>query len=85
MYQGKLPPDIVSNPLPENPDLALFVGTLFKRLGGKLIIDGQGRRCARRPTATYAQSQIPQFAEAHSWERFRSVDEWRGAIKLAGH
>jgi hypothetical protein len=83
MYHGKLPPDIVRNPLPDHPDLALFVGTLFERLGGKLEIDGQGNRRAHRPETGAAN--IPQMADAQPWEQFRSQDEWRGAIKLVAY
>lgn len=85
MHQGKVPTDVVGNPLPENPDLALFVGTLFERLGGRLTIDAKGHRRACRPTAEELQSGIPQLADAQSLERFHSVAEWRGAIKLAAY
>lgn len=79
----KLPADVVREPLPDHPDLALFVATLFERLGGQLEIDETGRREARRPDRGHLRrGPVPQLADAAPSERFRSLEEWEGAIKL---
>lgn len=85
MNEGNTPPE-VARALPDHPDLALFVATLFERLGGTLEIDGEGRRRARRPELRpnwYGHGALPQLADAQPQERFRSREEWEGAMKLA--
>lgn len=84
MKPSKLPGDARHGPLPDHPELALFVATLFQRLGGALTIDPDGGRHLRRPDAScFHLSAVPQLAEAGPAERFRSPAEWEGAIKLA--
>jgi hypothetical protein len=79
-----MPADASREPLPAHPDLARFVATLFQRLGGTLEIDSRGQRQARRPDRRRLQREgLPQLADARAWERFRSVEEWEGAMKLA--
>jgi len=77
-----VPEDVCREPLPDHPELALFVATLFQRLGGTLEIDRQGRRHAHRPEASRLR-RLPQLADAKPWEQFRSPEEWQGAMKLA--
>lgn len=81
MHHGRMSSDVVGETLPDHPDLALFVATLFERLGGSLEIDEAGRRQACRPDLR--ARELPQLADARPWERFGSHDEWRGAVKLA--
>ena len=69
-------------PLPDHRDLALFVATLFQRLGGCLDIDEAGKRHVHRPDAQDLRG-LPQLADADPHERFRSVEEWQGAMKVA--
>jgi hypothetical protein len=84
MDRRKLPEDTCREPLPDHPELALFVATLFQRLGGALEIDRTGRRHARRPDRDRLHRDgVPQLAEARPWEKFRSSAEWEGAMKLA--
>jgi hypothetical protein len=79
-----VPEDVYRDPLPDHRDLALFVATLFQRLGGKLEIDSRGRRHTRRPGPfRLREGGLPQLADAKPWERFHSVEEWEGAMKLA--
>jgi hypothetical protein len=62
----------------------MFVATLFLRLGGEPEIDRRGKRRARRPARFQLQGRrLPQFADAHPHELFRSAEEWEGAMKLA--
>lgn len=85
MNEENRPPE-VARALADHPDLALFVATLFERLGGTLEIDEGGRRMARRPELRpdwYGAPALPQLADAQPWERFRSREEWEGAMKLA--
>lgn len=70
--------------LPDCPELALFIGSLFQKLGGRLTIDN-GQHFVTRPEASYfrlADEDLPQLTDAKPWERFQSRDEWRGALKL---
>lgn len=84
MDRGKLPADVCREPLSDHPDLALFVATLFQRLGGTLEIDAEGGRHTRRPDRfRFHRGPVPQLADARPLERFRSPEEWEGAIKLA--
>lgn len=76
-----------SQPLPDNPELALFVAGLFQRLGGRLSING-GQRFAWRPEPVYFRLQgegLPQLPDAQPHERFHSVGQWRGALKVADY
>lgn len=76
------------NALPDHPDLALFVATLFQRLGGTLAIDGDGRRQTQLPDFSAFQKvrrSKPMLPDARDGERFRNEDEWRGAIKLMNY
>ncbi|MDE2404617.1 MAG: hypothetical protein KGM17_08110 [Sphingomonadales bacterium] len=78
------PPEPGRETLPDQPALALFVGTLFERLGGTLEIDAEGKRHAWRPSLTRIRRDgPPQLEGARAHERFRSVEEWEGAMKLA--
>jgi hypothetical protein len=79
-----MPASAEANMLPDHPDLALFVATLFKRLGGRLVIDDEGRRLARLPSLRDERSGdgLPRLSGAQPWEQFDNADEWRGAIKL---
>jgi hypothetical protein len=84
MDRGKLPGDLHREPLPDRPELALFVATLFQRLGGTLEIDRIGRRHLRRPNPELLDREgLPQLADTRPWEKFRSHAEWNGAMKLA--
>ena len=84
MDQGKLPTDVRRETLPDHRDLALFVATLFQRLGGTLAIDAEGGRYAQRPAGySLPRGAVPQLPDAKPSERFRSAEEWEGAIKLA--
>jgi hypothetical protein len=84
MDRGKLPDDVCREPLPDHRELALFVATLFQRLGGVLAIDDTGRRHARRPAAELLHREgLPQLVDARPWEKFHSQAEWEGAMKLA--
>lgn len=72
-------------PLPDCPELALFVAGLFRRLGGQLSIDNGVRR-VWKPEPAYFRLQgkdLPQLPGAALWEQFHSSDEWRGALKVA--
>lgn len=70
--------------LADHRDLALFVATLFERLGGRLEIDRHGRRHARRLDRSHLRrGPVPQLADATPSERFVSIEEWQGAVKLA--
>src|SRR5262249_40374552 len=70
--------------LPDQPDLARFIATLFQRLGGMLEIDRSGRRHARRPDEMQLRREgLPQLAEAGPDERFHSRAGGGGAVKLA--
>ena len=74
-------------PLPECPELALFVGNLYQMLGCKLTIQ-EGHRYAWRPEPAYFRMQgasLPQLPGAEPQERFHSADEWRGAVKLTDY
>jgi hypothetical protein len=83
MDKGKLP-DVCRDPLPDKAELALFVATLFTRLGGRLEIDRRGRRRALRPDRFhFHRGGVPQFTDASPEERFKSAEEWEGAMKLA--
>lgn len=71
-------------PLPDFPDLALFVAGLFQRLGGRLQIY-EGRRSVWRPEAAFFQIEgdgLPQMPNAKPHELFHSDAEWRGALKV---
>jgi hypothetical protein len=84
MNHGKSPENVRREALPDHPDLALFVATLFQRLGGTLEIDAEGRRHTHRPKPELLHREgLPQLADARPWERFRSSAEWVGAMKLA--
>lgn len=83
MYRGMGPSGVEREPLPDHQDLSLFVATLFQRLGGRLEIDGAGRRRARRSVVGDRRDDLPQLPQARAWERFRSCEEWEGAMKLA--
>lgn len=84
MNHGKSPGDVRREPLPDHPELALFVATLFQRLGGALEIDATGCRHTRRPPPERLRRDgLPQLADARPWERFCSAAEWEGAMKLA--
>jgi hypothetical protein len=84
MDKGKVPADVCREPLPDKPELALFVATLFTRLGGRLEIDRRGRRRAIRPERfDFRDRGVPQFGDASPHERFQSTEEWEGAMKLA--
>jgi hypothetical protein len=79
-----VPEDVYRDPLPDHPELARFIATLFQRLGGTLEIDRSGRRHARRPQgALLRRKGLPQLAEAEPSEQFHSRAEWEGAMKLA--
>jgi hypothetical protein len=83
MYRGRTPADVCREPLPDHPDLARFVATLFQRLGGTLEIDENGRRLAHRPERRRLRRDgLPQLPDAKPWERFGSLEEWEGAMKL---
>lgn len=83
MSRGKKSPDAVRQALPDQPDLALFVATVFQRLGGRFEIDEQGRRHTMRPSWLSLREQpLPQLAQAMPDERFHSPEEWHGAMKL---
>jgi hypothetical protein len=76
------------NALPDHPDLALFVATLFQRLGGSLTIDADGRRQSRQPDFSISKQDrhaMPVLPDSRDGERFRNEDEWRGAIKLMNY
>jgi hypothetical protein len=76
--------DVGRKPLPDHPELALFVATLFQRLGGTLEIDERGGRHLCRPEERRLRREgLPQLADAKPWEQFRSREEWEGAMKLA--
>jgi hypothetical protein len=84
MDRGKLPAEVCRDSLPDHRDLALFVATLFQRLGGSLEIDRDGNRRVRRPEpGRLVGRSLPQLADAGPSERFRSIAEWEGAIRLA--
>lgn len=84
MDQSRLPADVRPDSLPDHPDLALFVATLFQKLGGTLQIDLQGRRHARWPDRQAIwRNGIPQLHDATLAEQFSSGEEWQGAVKLA--
>jgi hypothetical protein len=84
MEQSRTPADVCREPLPDHPELALFVATLFQRLGGRLEIDGMGRRRAHWPSwAELRRDGVPQLSDARPWERFRSREEWQGGMKVA--
>ena len=73
----------VRHALPDQPDLALFVATVFQRLGGSFEIDKYAGRHARRPAWLDLREQsLPQLAQATRAERFHSPEEWHGAMKL---
>jgi hypothetical protein len=83
MHEERAPADAGREPLPDHPELARFVATLFQRLGGTLEIDGSGCRRTRRPDADRLRRQgLPQLPAARAHERFRSREEWDGAMKL---
>lgn len=70
--------------LDKAPELALFVATLYTRLGGRLVIDPDGSRHTIRPARhDIWQDGIPQMEKAAPEERFQSPAEWEGAIRLA--
>jgi hypothetical protein len=76
--------DVGRSALPDHPELALFVATLFQRLGGTLEIDEHGQRHLCRPQEHLLRRDgVPQLADAKPWERFRSREEWEGAMKLS--
>jgi len=84
MEQSRTPADVCREPLPDHPELALFVATLFQRLGGTLAIDQKGRRRAHWPGwVELRRNGVPQFADARPWERFGSREEWQGGMKVA--
>jgi len=84
MSGNTVPKDSGRDALADHPDLALFVATLFERLGGRLEIDRMGQRHARRPEwLRLARGPLPQLADAAPSERFGSAEEWAGAMKLA--
>ena len=85
MDQEKMPAAAGRDALPDHPDLARFVASLFRRLGGRLEIDAAGRRRAVLPDFDRAWRErraIPQLTGAQPAERFHNEDEWRGAVKL---
>lgn len=72
-------------PLPDCPELAMFVAGIFQRLGGRLAIDG-GQHIRWRPEPAHFRikgEELPQLPDAKPWEEFHSADEWRGALKVA--
>jgi hypothetical protein len=80
----KMPADVGRDQLPDHPDLALFVATLFQRLGGELEIDRNGRRhLCRPPEDRLRREGLPQLPDARPWESFQSLGEWEGAMKLS--
>ena len=74
-------------PLPDSPDLALFLAGMVQRLGGFLSIDGGGRRSVGWPESPSLDCAdgIPQMPNARPWQQFHSDEEWRGAMKLADY
>lgn len=77
-------PDMNREPLDDAPELALFVATLYTRLGGRLVIDPDGTRHTVRPARhDIWQDGIPQLENAGEDERFQSPAEWEGAVRLA--
>lgn len=70
---------------PENPGAAIVIGMLFQKLGGTLTIGSDGRRflgqiepCAYRALG----DELPQLPGAEPWEKFLSVEQWRGATRM---
>jgi hypothetical protein len=77
-------PDTRPEALADAPELALFVASLYTRLGGRLAIDPDGSRHTIRPARhDIWQDGIPQMENASEEERFQSPAEWEGAIRLA--
>jgi len=77
-------PETDRDPLTDAPELALFVASLYTRLGGRLLIDADGTRHSLRPARhDIWQDGIPQMENAAEEERFQSPAEWEGAIRLA--
>lgn len=74
-------------PLPNSPDLALFLAGLVQRLGGFLSIDASGRRSVGWPESPSLDciDGIPQMPNARPWQQFQNDEEWRGAMKLADY
>ena len=72
-------------PLPDCPEVALFIASLFQRLGGSLFAETGGLGAViPEPIAFRMQGkQLPQMADAMPHEEFHSAGEWRGAMKLA--
>lgn len=80
----RIPSDVCADPLADAPELAMFVATLFERLGGHFEIDADGARRAVRPDREKVWNDgVPQFDDADEDERFASAAEWNGAIRMA--
>lgn len=75
------PRDVARQPLDDHPELSLFMAMLYQRLGGRLEIDAQGRRKLSLPIPLDAVD-VPQLPDAGRGDRFRTIDEWRGATRL---
>ncbi len=73
--------------LPDCPEVAFFIASVFVRLGGEMVTDSQGRRYSSRPVSLDEchPDGRPQLPEALPHERFHSDEEWNGAIKLADY
>lgn len=71
---------------PDNPKLVLFLGGVFRHLGGSFHVEGDGKRSISTPCdSEFLIGGLPQFADAKPHEEFQSDIEWRGALKLVDY
>ena len=69
--------------LPDAPEAAFLVASLFQKLGGSFQISSNGTRYAGAPTATrFMAGGMPVLPYSRPHERFLNDDEWLGAIKV---
>ena len=67
--------------LPQSPEIALLVGTLFKQLGGDLIIGPDGRRYSS-VTDPHVFSSLPKISALEPCYQPLNDEQYHGAMRL---